>query len=47
MIGELKRIVAETEEAQKNASGGDEDDEPFEPEPFVPSSFGGIVIKIS
>jgi hypothetical protein len=37
-LGELQRVVYETQNA--GSAAGDEDDEDFEPQPFVPTTFG-------
>lgn len=42
-LGEINRIVAETNKDKADAAAkgsGEEEDEDFEPQPFVPSSFG-------
>lgn len=39
-LGEVNRVSAEAVKAAAAARGGDDDDEDFEPQPFVPTTFG-------
>ena len=38
-LGEINRVLTETVESEAAGAGGDDDDE-FEPQPFVPTTFG-------